>query len=128
MKANIKDHLVMYDHSISLNEVHDIMLKYNLYDLLKIDIKVKEDLLLTVESLSIGQKQLLALYRALFTKKSFLIFDEATCDIDASTALVFFNLLTSFNQDSIYIIVSHQLEKLEMCSKLYQMKKGLLYE
>lgn len=122
------DNLTMFDGNISKEYVEKKLIEYNLLSFIDRKLNIKLDSLINPTSISNGQKQIIALCRSFFTQKSFFIFDEAFTDITEEEALFIFNKIKKANKDSIIISVSHQLNKLSTCSKLYNMKGGVLYE
>ncbi len=78
--------------------------------------------------LSGGQKQLLALARALYKKPSLLVLDEATASLDPQTEQVVLNLLERLKVEGTAIIfISHRAQSLQPISnQLFQLKEGRL--
>lgn len=67
-------------------------------------------------NLSGGQKQLLAIARALYKRSPVLILDEPTASMDSETEMFVFNLLKNIKKDKIIICVSHKLDCLKLFS------------
>lgn len=63
-------------------------------------------------NLSGGQKQLIALARALYKKPQFLILDEATSAMDRKTENFTIQLLQKIKRDCAVLFISHRLHKL----------------
>lgn len=64
-------------------------------------------------NLSGGQKQIIALARALYKKPQFLILDEATSAMDRNTENFTMTLLQKIKQDCAVLFISHRLNKLK---------------
>lgn len=64
-------------------------------------------------NLSGGQKQLIALARALYKKPQFLILDEATSSMDRKTENFTFHLLQKVKRNCAVLFISHRLHKLK---------------
>ncbi len=64
-------------------------------------------------NLSGGQKQLIALARALYKKPQFLILDEATAAMDRNTEQFTINLLQKVKKDCAVFFISHRLNMLK---------------
>lgn len=67
-----------------------------------------------------GQKQRMAISRALYHNKDILIFDEATNALDQNSEKEIFKKLKSLNKT--IIIVSHNLSNLRYCDFVYRIK------
>jgi ATP-binding cassette subfamily B protein len=79
-------------------------------------------------TLSGGQKQKVALARALLKKPQILILDDATSNLDAQTEQkIIYELI---NQESIktFIIISHRLSVLALCDIIYCLDNGTIVE
>ena len=66
--------------------------------------------------LSGGQKQIIAMARALLVPKSVLILDEITSAMDRKTESFICSLLTRIKKDRIIVFVSHRLETVKKIS------------
>lgn len=64
-------------------------------------------------NLSGGQKQIIALARALYKKPQFLILDEATAAMDRNTEQFTIDLLQKVKKDCIVFFISHRLNMLK---------------
>ncbi|MGE8341057.1 MAG: peptidase domain-containing ABC transporter [Flavobacterium sp.] len=64
-------------------------------------------------NLSGGQKQIIALARALYKKPQFLIMDEATSAMDRNTENFTMQLLQKVKRDCAILFISHRLHKLK---------------
>lgn len=64
-------------------------------------------------NLSGGQKQIIALARALYKKPEFLILDEATAAMDRNTELFTINLLQKVKKECAILFISHRLNMLK---------------
>ena len=78
--------------------------------------------------LSGGQKQLLALARALYIRPSLLLLDEATASLDYKTEQFVLNLLLRLKAEGTAIIfISHRIQSLHgISNRVYQLNQGSL--
>ncbi len=67
-------------------------------------------------NLSGGQKQLLGWMRALYHQPEFLILDEPTSSLDKENRNFIYSLIDQLKSEKIILIISHNLEKLELIS------------
>ena len=79
------------------------------------------------KNISIGQKQRIALARALLKKSSLLLLDEPTSSIDQESEDKLRSVLKSISHDKIVIIVSHKSSILENCNKIVEVKDKKIY-
>ena len=80
-------------------------------------------------SLSSGQSQLISIARAIYKDSDIFIFDEATNALDKKTEAKIFKTIKRISTNKIIIIVSHDLNNLNICNKLYLYKnKNFIYK
>ncbi|MCX7995011.1 MAG: ATP-binding cassette domain-containing protein, partial [candidate division WOR-3 bacterium] len=77
--------------------------------------------------LSGGEKQRLAIARALLTDAKILILDDATSNLDAETERRLIQRISEIEKMTM-IIVSHRLSILSICDYLYVLDKGKIVE
>jgi ATP-binding cassette subfamily B protein len=78
--------------------------------------------------LSGGEKQRLAIARAIMRKPSFLILDEATANMDYFTEKLTTNLIFEGLGDIPMLIVAHKLSTIRRCDRIYVMDEGHIVE
>jgi ABC-type multidrug transport system fused ATPase/permease subunit len=71
-----------------------------------------------------GQKQRLALARALYGDPEVLVFDEATSALDYATEEKIVNEIYNIDTGKTLIIVAHRLTTVERCDTIYKIEKG----
>ncbi|CAI9724597.1 resistance-associated 1-like isoform X1 [Octopus vulgaris] len=80
------------------------------------------------ENLSLGQRQLVCLARALLRKSKILILDEATAAVDMETDALIQETIRSEFKDSTIITIAHRLNTIMDYSKIIVMDKGRICE
>jgi ATP-binding cassette subfamily B protein len=78
--------------------------------------------------LSVGQRQLLSLARALLADPSILIMDEATSSIDAYTELIIQEAMDKVMRDRTSIIIAHRLSTVRNSDKIIVLVEGQIKE
>lgn len=124
-KTSLYNNISMFNETISLEEVDKFLQNEDLYKY--IENKKLTDII-SDEELTILQKQIISVLRVFFEKKDLIIFDEAFSHIDTKITLDLLDKIKKFNRNSIIICVSHNLEKLSSFNKMYEIKKGKIYE
>lgn len=78
--------------------------------------------------LSVGQKQRLAIARAIIRETEILIFDEITSALDAETEQYIIKLINSLKGKYTIINVAHKLQNVINSDKVFVMDKGKIME
>lgn len=76
------------------------------------------------ESLSIGQKQLIAFMRAVLRKPELLILDEATANIDTITEKLLGQILDNLPEETTLVVIAHRLNTIENADDIYFINSG----
>lgn len=80
------------------------------------------------KNLSCGQKQRLAIARALLRKPDVLIMDEATSNLDVVTEKSIQTMIDELSADMTCIIIAHRLNTIKKCDYIYVMDNGHVAE
>ena len=75
-------------------------------------------------SISGGERQRLAIARAIIRRPSILILDEPTASLDRDTETAFLKTLRALAKDMTVVIVSHQAEVAAMADRTYAIENG----
>lgn len=76
------------------------------------------------ESVSLGQKQLIAFIRAVLRKPDILILDEATANIDTVTEMLLQKILDKLPQETTRVIIAHRLHTIEKADEIFFVNGG----
>jgi len=116
---NIELHLKIKDIPINDTYVDELL---NNVDMLRNKHKV-------AGVLSGGEKQRLAIVRALVTKPSILLCDEPTGNLDEETSLEIFDILKGISQDKLVIVASHSMMLIDRyADRVYKVEDKNLLE
>lgn len=80
------------------------------------------------DNLSAGQKQRLAIARALLHNPDILIMDEATSNLDIITEESIKKIISNFSNNITCIIIAHRLNTICQCDYIYVMENGEIKE
>ena len=79
-------------------------------------------------NISVGEKQLIALARALIHNPSVLIMDEATANIDTETEILLQKALDKARQGRTLIVIAHRLSTIRKADQIVVLDQGLKVE
>ncbi|WP_343183458.1 ABC transporter transmembrane domain-containing protein [Buchnera aphidicola] len=79
-------------------------------------------------NLSVGQKQLISIARALIKKPKILILDEATANIDIYTEKLIQKSLLKIKNKTTLIMIAHRLNTIKKANKIIVLNKGKIVE
>ena len=71
------------------------------------------------DSISLGQKQIIAFMRAILRKPELLILDEATANIDTVTEQKLDQILTNLPKSTTKVIIAHRLNTIESADEIF---------
>lgn len=75
-----------------------------------------------------GQKQRLAIARALLNDPRILILDEATSALDPDSEAIVHNNLSAISKGRTVVVVSHRLSSLTACDKILVLERGRIVD
>ena len=76
------------------------------------------------DSISLGQKQLIAFMRAVLRSPELLILDEATANIDTITEQLLGSILNKLSKETTLVIIAHRLNTIENADEIYFVNEG----
>ena len=74
------------------------------------------------QRLSGGQRQRIGIARSIYKNAEILIFDESTNSLDKITEKLFLDDITKFKNRKTIIMISHKLNTLVNCNKIFEVK------
>lgn len=127
-KGTVKDNLIMAKNDATDDELWNVLNRVNLGDFLRsengLDTKLTEE----GRNFSGGQRQRLALARALLHNSPYYIFDEATSNIDVESEDLIMQLIYELAKDKTVIMISHRLANVKNADCIYVLDKGNVAE
>ncbi|HWD89272.1 MAG TPA: ABC transporter ATP-binding protein [Mucilaginibacter sp.] len=76
------------------------------------------------DSISLGQKQLIAFMRAVLRNPEILILDEATANIDTITEQLLSDILEKLPETTTRVIIAHRLNTIQNADEIYFVNSG----
>lgn len=114
-EGTVLENLLLWDNKYSSNEVNDILQRYNIFfdpDFLQKNVGYLG------ENLSKGEKQKVALARALLKKCAILIFDEVDSHLDYQNYIILKKTLSELEGTTV-ICVTHDYSNLEIYNTVF---------
>ncbi|NLC39068.1 MAG: ABC transporter ATP-binding protein [Clostridia bacterium] len=126
--ATVKDNISL-DQDLSQLQVREIARQVNAAAFIeKLPHGYREELTERGSTLSAGQRQLLALARALAFNPSILILDEATANVDPETERLLQEAWQRLSPGRTTIIVAHRLSTVQNADRIIVLHKGRIRE
>ncbi len=89
---------------------------------------LKTEITSAAESISLGQKQLIAFMRAVLRHPKLLILDEATANIDTVTEQQLETILAKLPKTTTRVIIAHRLNTIENADEIFFVNGGQITE
>jgi ATP-binding cassette subfamily B protein len=106
-------------------QLMDVMEKANLHTLLeRFDEGLDTKVVSSGESVSLGQKQLIAFMRAVLRDPELLVLDEATANIDTVTEQLLEDILKRLPEQTTRVIIAHRLNTIENADEIFFVNEG----
>jgi len=119
----------MNEYEIDENKVIEVLKQAQIYDFVNgFEGGINSKVIVGSLGLSQGQKQRLAIARALYRNPEILIFDEATSSLDVETEHGITQMLTELKGEKTIIAIAHRLSTLKSCDRLIYLKDGELVD
>ena len=122
--GTVRSNLLLAKENASDSEMTEVLKTVRLWDILQEREGLDTLMLPEGANLSGGQRQKLALARALLHDTPVYIFDEATSNIDAESEQDIMNVIVSFKGRKTVIMITHRLENAVGADEIYVMDAG----
>ena len=127
--GSIKDNIRLYDNEITDESIYKATEEIGASDFIQtlpntFNFKVME----RGNTLSLGQRQLIAFIRAMVFNPSVLILDEATSSIDTYTEILIQNAIKKMLINRTSIVIAHRLSTIKSADNILVLNKGQIIE
>ena len=129
LDKSIAENIAFGKPEIDTKKVVKVLEEAQIYDFIKelpngIDSKV----IVGSNGLSQGQKQRLAIARALYNDPKIIVLDEATSSLDLQVEKEITDMLTKLCPDKTIIAIAHRLSTLKACNKIVYLHDGKIVD
>lgn len=123
-KGTVRDNLLMGRNDASEREMCAVLEKVNLLGFLDVQQGLDTPVLERGSNFSGGQRQRLALARALLHDTPVYIFDEATSNIDMESEEMIMEVIRDLAKTKTILLISHRLANVVEADRIYMLKDG----
>lgn len=126
--ASIRENVAFGTNEIDDDKVIEALKQAQLYDFIIENFKegIYAKPFVDSTGFSEGQKQRIAIARALYFNPDILILDEATSSLDIKTEREILNVLDNLKGDKTIIAIAHRINTLKNCKKIILIKNSTL--
>ena len=128
INASIRENVAFGSPYVDDNRIVDALRKAHLYDFIVANYKdgIYANPFVDSTGFSQGQKQRLAIARALYSNPDILILDEATSALDLKTEDEICNVLNSLKGKKTIIAIAHRISTIKAADKIVFMKNAAI--
>jgi len=127
--GTIGENISLGNNEISPERIRQAAIDVNaLHFIERLPGKFQEPVIERGNSLSVGQKQLLAFARALAYNPAILILDEATSSVDTETELLIQQALARLMENRTSLIIAHRLSTIQHADRIIVLHRGQIRE
>ena len=127
-KGTVRENLLLADKNASNEKLRQVLSDCALSDFLKSKNGLETELAENAANLSGGEKQRLALARAILHDSPVYIFDEATSNIDIESEEAILSQIRRLSVNKTVIMISHRLANVVNADSVYVMESGSIAE
>lgn len=127
-KGTVAENLRMAKPDATKEEMEAVLEKVNLLAFLNTQQGLETELLEKAGNFSGGQRQRLAIARAILHDSSVYVFDEATSNIDAESEEVIMEVIRGLAETKTVLLISHRLSNVVDSDCIYMLEQGEIKE
>ncbi len=125
--GTVEDNLRIVNKSLTKERMLEVLKDVHLEDLIGKD-GLATDVGEGGSKLSGGQKQKIGIARALLSDADYIVFDEATSNVDAANEEDIWNCIHTLSSTKTLLIISHRLSTVRNADTIYVMREGKVAE
>ena len=125
-EGNLLNNIAIGEKNIDIQKVKKSLLDAQCNFLFKDKNGLNTNISDGAKNFSTGQKQRMSIARALYFDRDVILLDEITANLDNLNAQKIMKLLKKLSKNKTIIIVSHDLDMLKNCNKIYELKENKL--
>ena len=128
ISGSVRDNVAFGASEIDDERVIDALKKAQLYDFVQSNYEngIYENVFVDSSGLSLGQKQRMAIARALYSNPDILILDEATSSLDLKTEDEICHVLNDLKGIKTIIVIAHRLSTIKSADRIAFMENGTI--
>ena len=127
--GTVRENIAYGKAEATMEEVIDAAKAAQIHDaIIKLSDGYNTDIGSTGSQLSVGQKQRIAIARAIILKPSVIIMDEATSSLDSESELAVQKALSTILKNRTSVVVAHRLSTITSADQIVALDKGKIIE
>ena len=124
---SIKKNIAFGEDDVNIGKLNQVLKQSGLEQFVE-NLANKENTIIGEKGAKIsgGERQRIAIARSLYKNPDLIIFDEATSSLDLETEKKVLETIKHLKEEKTLIIISHRMNTLNYCNKIYELKDGNL--
>jgi len=126
---SIKENLLMIKETATQEEIEDACKLANIHDFItQLPNKYDEEINENNNNISVGQKQRIAIARAILRDTPIILFDEATSALDNYSKSKIEETISELSKNKTIILIAHSLEMVKDFDNILMINNGKIVE
>lgn len=127
-EGSIRDNIAYAKQNVSQEEIETAAKAVGIHHMIETMPKGYDTVLDEKITLSVGQKQLITIARAIVANAPLLILDEATSSVDTRTEMLIQKAMDTLMKGKTSFVIAHRLSTIKNADKILVMKDGTILE
>ena len=120
--GTVEDNITLLDKKVDKVKLHKVIKKT------KLDYLLNKNINEMGKNLTYGQKQMIALARAMYKGGEIIIWDEPTSTLDFETEKTLNSCIKEISKNKTLIIIAHRMSTIKKCPKVLNITKDGVFE